>query len=222
MAAYDLEEQEQISQLKHWWEQYGNLVTWVLLAVAVAVVAYQGWNWYQRKQSLEASVVYGALQKAAAEKDIKKARDAAGELLEKYSGTAYAALGALVSAKVQVEGGDLKTARAQLAWAAGNAKTPELRDLARLRLAAVLLDDQAPEEALKQLEQAPTAPFAPRFAELRGDILAIQGKRAEARSAYQAALAQLDVQAKSADAPQNLRAMREVVQLKLESLGEGQ
>lgn len=222
MATYDLEEQEQISQIKHWWERYGNLVTWALVALATVVVGYQGWNWYQRKQSFEASVVYGAVQKAAVAKDVKKARDAAGELLEKYSGTAYAALGALVSAKAQVEGGDLKTARAQLTWAASNAKTPELRDLARLRLATVLLDDQAPDEALKQLGAEPTAPFAVRYAELRGDILAVQGKRGEAKSAYEAVLTKLEAQTGSGGGAQNPLALRAVIQLKLETLGEGQ
>ena len=67
MAAYDLEEQEQISQIKAWWDTYGNLVTGIALAAAVAAVGWQGWNWYQGKQSGEASVLYAAVQKAAAE-----------------------------------------------------------------------------------------------------------------------------------------------------------
>ena len=41
MAVYDLEEQEQISELKAWWAQYGNLV--VTLAV-VAALSSVGWQ----------------------------------------------------------------------------------------------------------------------------------------------------------------------------------
>ena len=118
MATYDLEEQEQISELKTWWKMYGNLVTAILLAVSAGVVGWQGWNWYQRKQAAEASVIYAAVQKGAMEADAKRARDAAGELTEKYPGTTYAAMAALTSARMQFDAGDLKTARAQLQWVA--------------------------------------------------------------------------------------------------------
>ena len=72
MAAFDLEEQEQISQIKGWWEQYGTLVTGLAVAVALASVGWQGWQWYQGKQSAEASALYGVLQKAASEKNAQK------------------------------------------------------------------------------------------------------------------------------------------------------
>ncbi len=77
-------------------------------------------------------------------------------------------------------------------WAAENARDPGLRDLARLRLAAVMLDEKAYDDAMKQLAAEPAAAFAPRFAELRGDILAAQGKTAEARNAYDLALTKFD------------------------------
>jgi hypothetical protein len=123
MATYDLEEQEQISELKTWWRMYGNLVTGVLLAVAIGVAGWQGWNYYQRKQAAEASAVYAAVQKAAAERDPKRAREAAGELIDKYPGTAYAAMAALTSARLQFDAGDLKTAKAQLQWVVDKAAT---------------------------------------------------------------------------------------------------
>ena len=80
MAAFDLEEQEQISQIKGWWEQFGTLVTGAAVAAALASVGWQGWQWYQGKQSAEASALYGVLQKAASEKNTQKAREAAGTL----------------------------------------------------------------------------------------------------------------------------------------------
>ena len=51
MAAYDLEEQEQLAEIKAWWKQHGNLLMNVLTAAALAVLAWQGWNWYQRSQA---------------------------------------------------------------------------------------------------------------------------------------------------------------------------
>ncbi len=218
MAVYDLEEQEQLDELKTWWKQYGNLVTALVVAAALGVVAWQAWNWWQRSQAAQAGAVYGALEQAVSARDAKKAREAAGELIDKYSSTTYAGLAALLSAKVQTETGDLKTAKLQFAWAAEHAKDRELRDLARLRLAAVLADEKSYDEALKQLTSEPAAPFAPRYAEQKGDILAAQGKTAEAKAAYDAALAKLDEAEKGA-ADQRRGAYREVLQIKRESLG---
>lgn len=217
MAAFDLEEQEQISQIKGWWEQYGKLVTALTIVAALASVAWQGWNWYVGKQSAEASALYDVIQQAAAERNAQKAREAAGTLIEKYSSTAYADLAALLSAKVQVEAGDLKNARVPLSWAAEKANDPALRGLAKLRLAAVLLDDKAYDEALAQLQSAPDESLAARYADLKGDILVAQGKPAEARAAYRAAVDALGTASKVEAAT-----LREIAQAKLDALGGAQ
>ena len=221
MAHYDLEEQEQIDTIKTWWKMYGNLVTAVLLAVSAGAVGWQAWNWYQRTQAAEASVIYAAVQKGAMERDPKRVREAAGELTEKYPGTAYAAMAALTSARMQFDAGDLKTARAQLQWVAEKARDRDLRDLGRLRLAHVLFDDKALDEALKLLADEPVPAFAARFGELKGDILVAQGKHAEAKAAYQAALAKQDAAEKDAGSQGGRETQyRDLLQLKLDSLGD--
>ncbi|MFZ2855090.1 MAG: tetratricopeptide repeat protein [Rhodocyclaceae bacterium] len=225
MATYDLEEQEQLAEMKAWWKQYGNLLVSLLTAASIGVIAWQGWNWYQRNQTAQASMIYSVLQKSALEKDSQRLKAASGELLEKFGGTTYAPLGALIAAKAMFDAGDAKTAKVQLTWVVEHGKD-ELRDLARLRLAAVLLDEKSYDEALKQLDGNIAAGFFVRFAESRGDVFGAQGKMAEARKAYQAALAKLDevdqtgkgknsLQDKQANAP-----YRETLQQKLDSLGE--
>ena len=209
MAAYDLEEQEQLAELKAWWKQYGNLVLGAIAAVLLVFAAWNGWRWYQRSQALEAAALYENLQTAARMSDGKAVRDAAGGILEKYAGTAYAPLAALVSAKVNYQAGDLKTARAQLQWAVDNARQEEVRAIARLRLAAVLMDDKAYDEAMKIVQAKPANGFDALFASMRGDILSAQGKRAEARTAYREAVE------KATDT-----AIRETLRLKLDALGE--
>ena len=63
--ALDLEEQEQLAELKAWWKQYGNLLINVATAAAVVFIAWFGWNWYQRSQAGQASTVYAVLLWAA-------------------------------------------------------------------------------------------------------------------------------------------------------------
>jgi len=215
MATYDLEEQEQISELKTWWRMYGNIVVAASLVVIIGVAGWQFWGRYQRSQAEQATVIYAAVQKAAAAHDAKKAREAAGELLEKFPGTTYAAMAALMSARLQFDAGDLASAKTQLQWVVDKASDTGLRDLARLRLAHVLFDDKAPDEALKLLEIPSDPAFVPRYAELKGDILATQAKKPEARAAYQAALAKLD----ALKAPREAN-YRELLQMKLDALGE--
>src|SRR5262245_6647302 len=210
MSAYDLEEQEQLAALKAWWKEHGGVVALSALLVAAAIAAWNGWGWYQRSQAAQAAALYETLQKAARANDLKATRDTAGTILENYPRSAYAPLAALVSAKVQFQAGDLKTARAQLQWVVERAKSDEIRSIAALRLANVLLDDKEPDAALKALEAKPHPSFEALYAAQRGDILASQKKREEARAAYRAALE------KAEPGP-----LREGLRLKLEALGAG-
>lgn len=213
MAVYDLEEQEQISELKAWWAQYGNFVVTLAVIAALASVGWQAWQWYQNRNAAEAGVLYYAVQQATEQQDAQKAREAAGRLISEHPGTASAQLGALMAGAMQFEKGDLDNARAQLEWAADQGADAALRDLARLRLAAVLLQRGELDAALARLQAAPGAAYKARFDDLRGDILAAQGKAAEARAAWQAAIDAL------APAGDEAATLREVVRVKMESLG---
>lgn len=213
MAVYDLEEQEQISEIKAWWEQYGKFVTAILLTAAMASVGWQGLKWYQNKQATEAGILFFAVQQAAEQADAARAREAAGQIIEKFPRTAYAEMGALLSASVQFAAGDSPNARAHLEWLANNGRDPLLKDLARLRLATILLNDGEHAAALTQLEHTPAASLRARFEDLRGDVHAVQGSYASARIAYQAALDALVVQ--GADAAAGLQ---DVIRTKLEAL----
>lgn len=225
MAVYDHEEQEQLDALKAWWREHGNKAVNLALAVAVVAAAASGWKWWQGKQGAEAAAIYGQLLNGAEKHDVKIVRDMAVELADKYAGTVYAGMGALVAARVQLDADDAKNAKAQLAWAAEHASDAALRDLARLRLAGLLLDDKSYDEALKLLDKAPQPSFVARYAEMKGDVMLAQGKKAEARTAYQAALDTLESDRKAAPAASDSPAAqreamyRELLQAKLESLG---
>jgi len=192
MAAYDLDEQEKLGDLKAWWTTYGNYVTAAITAVALVVVANQGWKWWTGKQANEASTLYFAVSDAAGKNDTAKLKDALAQLVEKYPGTGYAPRGALLAAKTAFAAGDLATAKTQLEWVVANSKEDELKSIARLRLAAVLVDQKQYDAALAALEGKHSEPFAGLFLDMKGDVFTLQGKAADAKAAYEAALAKLD------------------------------
>lgn len=208
--AYDLQEQEQLDELKAWWKDYGRLVLLGVALGAIVVAGFQGWRYYRQSQSLAAAALYEQLEQAERAGDRKKLRDIAGGVVAKYASTPYASFAALSAARASFDEGNLPDAKARLAWVVENARREELRDIARLRLAGVLLDEKGYEEALKLLETKPAESMTALYADLRGDILLAQGKHAEARNAYQLAL----------DRTEAGSAYRATVQLKLDSLGE--
>ena len=189
--AYDLEEQEQIDEFKAWWKTYGK---YVLLAVAVVLFTFfgiQGWRYYQHRQALMASTQYETLSQADA-KDLKLIRSISAELMDKFSGTAYAGRAALIVAKANYIANDSKSAKAQLDWARNNAQEEPIKAIAQLQLAAMQLEEKQYDEALKILAEKHDPGFDGLFADLKGDILAAQGKKTEAKAAYQDALSKLD------------------------------
>ena len=215
MAVYDLEEQEQIAQLKGWWAQYGNMIVTTALALSLGFAGWQLWNRYQNANAAEVSALYAELQQAVAADDAAQSREIAGRMIGKYGSTAQAQMGALLSAGVQFRGNDLDNARPHLEWAAEKGKDAVLRDLARLRLAAVLLHQGAATEALSRLQPVPEGPLRARFEDLRGDAFANQGRASEARAAWEAALGALG--SASGDAALH-STLRSTIRAKLESL----
>jgi predicted negative regulator of RcsB-dependent stress response len=192
MAAYDLEEQDKIDDLKAFWARWGNLISLVISAVAIAFIAVQGWRWWQNKQADEASVLYGAVTAAVRASDVAKARDAMSQLADRFASTGYAPRAALLYAKLAWDQGDKAGAKAQLQWVIDRAGEDELKQVARYRLAEALFDDKQHDQALATLDARHADSFAGLYADLRGDVLAAAGRVPEAKTAYQTALAKLD------------------------------
>lgn len=193
MASHlDLEEQEQLEQVKAFWKQYGNLITWLITLALLAFAGWTGWDWWQRDQAAKASAMFDALDDAARAGDAEKTGRVFGDLKERYPRTVYAAQAALLAAKVQLEKGQADAARASLSWAADSAGETEYRDIARLRLAGLQVDAKQYDEAAKTLDAVKTAELAALVADRRGDIALLGGKNELAKTEYQKAYAAMD------------------------------
>ncbi|WP_323118742.1 tetratricopeptide repeat protein [Burkholderia alba] len=204
------DEQESIESLKAWWAQWGNLTTWIAIAALVVAAGWNGWNYWQRRQAAEASVLYEQVQQAVASNDKAKVARVASDMEDKFGRTAYAEMTALAAAKSLYGSGDLAAAKAQLQWAIDHATDDDYKQIAKLRLATLLLDEKAYDTGLALLSGTPPEAFKALVADRRGDLLAAQGKSDDARTAYKLALDTLPKQDDSA---------RQLVQFKLDALG---
>jgi predicted negative regulator of RcsB-dependent stress response len=212
MAALDLQEQEQVDALRHWWQDNGK---WVVGAVVVAALAFAGfrfWQGYQAKQAEEAGALFAELGKQLATNDAKRVNDAASAVIDKYASSAYAPRAALVAAEVDLQTKDIEGARARLQWVLDHAKEEGLQSVARLKLAAILLDEKNYSAALQLVGSKHPESFDALYADMKGDILMAQGQADEARKSYKVAF----------DKSEQRSSYRNLIQMKLDALGGAQ
>ena len=207
--ALDLEEQEQIDELKAWWKQHGIFVIAVVATFVIGVSGWKAWQVWTQKQVGEASVLFERAMQATAGNDAKGVKDLTGQIMESHARSGYATPAAWLAGKTNFNAGDLKSAQAQYQYALDHAKDPGLEQLARLRLAVVLVDLKNQDEALKLLDKPHDAAFVSLYANLKGDILALKGQPQAARAAYKLALEKMDAQSP----------MKALVEIKLDGVG---
>ena len=205
--AFDLQEQEQIDDLKVVWQQWGRWVAALIACLALAYLGYTGWQLYQAKQVEASAVLYNNLESAA--QDQKAFKAAVSQIETGYPSSPYAGRAALLAAKSAIEHKNLAEARVQLNWAISHAKEPLIVTLAQLRLSQVLLDEKQYDAALTQLERPHDPAFDALYFDAKGDVFSLKGDKGGAADAYRSALAKL-----SGDAPG-----RDFIQIKLDALG---
>lgn len=188
MASHlDLEEQEQLAELKHFWQRWGNLISWVLVLLLGGYAAWTGWQTWSHRQAAQAAVLYDTIERAAAQADTAMLERAATDIEDKFPSTTYAHQSALLAARVLFEQGKGEAARKQLQWVIDHGSDEAFAALARLRLAGILIQDKALDDARKVLAAKVPADFEPLLADRLGDIDMLQDKPQEAIAHYQQA-----------------------------------
>lgn len=183
----DLEEQEQLDQLKHFWKQYGNLITWLLIVVLGCVAGWNFYQYWQRSQASQAAVMFDELGRAAAAGDSAKLDRVFGDMKERFGSTVYAQQAGLIAAKQYHSAKRIDSAVGALTWVADQSTDAGYQAIARLRLADILAEKKSTDEALKVLSGSFPVGFEALVADRKADILLIQGKNKEATAEYQKA-----------------------------------
>jgi predicted negative regulator of RcsB-dependent stress response len=205
----DLEEQEQLDQLKAFWNQYGNLISAALIVVFGTIAAYNGYNYWQRSQAAQASTLFDELDRAAKAGDATKTERAFNDMKDKFGGTTYAAQAGLLAARTLQDKGNADGAKAALTWVAGSAADDSYKSVAKLRLSALLLDAKNYDAAAQQLAGSFNKEFEPLVADRKGDIFMAQGKKPEAKTEYEKAYKTFEERSE----------YRRLVEVKLNALG---
>ena len=205
----DLEEQEQLADIKHFWSQYGNLISWVVIVVFGSIAAWNGWHYWQGTQAGQAATLYDEVERAAQAGETARVERAFSDMQDKFGRTTYAQQAGLLAAKTFEEKGKPEQAKAALAWVADRASDEGYQAVAHLRLATLLIEAKAYDEALKQLSGSFPREFEALAADRRGDVYKLQGKQEQARAEYTKAYKGMDEQAE----------YRRLIEVKLTALG---
>jgi predicted negative regulator of RcsB-dependent stress response len=189
----DLEEQEQIDQIKHFWKQYGNAITWVLIVV---LGAFAGWNFYQywqRNQASQAALLFDELEKTVQSADASRIDRVFADMKDRFASTAYAHQAGLLVAKQYVTLGQLEPAKAALTWVADKSSDAGYQAIAKLRLSAILIESKKFDDALGQLSGTFPAGFEALVDDRKGDVFVLKGDKVQAVAEYEKAYRLLDV-----------------------------
>lgn len=207
--ANNLDEQEQLDQFKYFWKQYGNIITWTLIAVLGAYAAWNGYQYWQRNQATQAAAMFDEVERSIASGDVAKVERALTDMNAKFGSSPYAQQAGLLAAKTFYEKGNLDASKKALATVAEKSSDVGYQAIAKLRLAGAQIEGKNYDDALKQLTGTFPKDFEPLAADRRGDVLALQGKPAEAKAEYVKAYKGLEERS----------GYRRLVEVKLNALG---
>lgn len=206
----NISEQQQVEEIKKWLHENGMQILAGLVIGLAAVFGWRAWDGHRHDTAQQASAAYTQMVGNYKAGKTDAALREGGEIVTKFGDTSYAAFSALLQAGIKLEMGDTTAAIAHLKWAVDNAKQAELKQLAMLRLARLLLVEKKLDEALQQAQAMDPSQYGGLRAELLGDIYRAKGDPEKARGAYQEALKTLG---------KGTEVLRDSIGMKLDAVG---
>ena len=208
-------DEEQLDGLKSFFKKYGSAM---LSGILIALIAFFGWEYWQKKALAENQVRTAKVQQLA--DDAKAAAGnptayaalvaASDKLVKEDPDSIHAIESQFIMARAAYDKGDYATAERELK----KVENSKLKDngvlqIVKLRLANTQLAQKKYDEALKTLEGVTEPAFKATAEEEKGDIYVAKNDIENAKKAYQAAW----------DSLLERKQDRQILQIKLESVG---
>jgi predicted negative regulator of RcsB-dependent stress response len=181
-------EQEQIEQLKAWVKQYGmTIIAGILMAVAILGI-WHYWERYRTNMLTHASSIYDEMLVLRSQNEGAETSVQAEKLISHYPRTPYAKMAALMLARDSVVNRNYPEAIKQLTWVVDNSSVPSIREIAKIRIARIYLEEKKPDDAFAILKKVDSKSFTGLVDEIKGDAYLLQNDPVKAKESYQLAI----------------------------------
>ncbi len=177
-------DQEQIQLLKSWWKSHGYRVLFVIIAVLLLGFGWRHWRMYSHNYLERTSTIYMQMLFAHEQNKVDEYKSFARQLISDYPGSVYSSLASLLLAKGAVDDGDFKAAEDNLRFIIKKSPAKILRQIARLRVAKLLIETQRYDAALQLLQRIDDRGYLADINEITADALEKLGRKEEARELY--------------------------------------
>ncbi|WP_343620136.1 YfgM family protein [Acinetobacter proteolyticus] len=210
-----LSDDEQLDQLKSFAKKYGSAM---ISGILIALIAFFGWEYWQKKNLAEAQNQTAKVQKLMDEAKAASGQpnafaslsEAADKIVKDDADSAQAIQTQFIMAKLAYDKQDYAAAEKALKKVeTSKVKDAGLLQIVKLRLADAQLAQSKYDDALKTLSSVTDPAFKATADELRGDIFVAKKDNVSARKAYQSAWDNL----------LERKQERQLLQIKLESVG---
>jgi len=184
-------EEEQLEQLKKWWENNQSSVIYGVIGALVISAGVNMWQKHKADSRNQASQLYTELLTSEAEEKNDSVEKLAEKLQAEHGSSTYAQYAELILVKQKVQSGDLEGAKTLLQNEIKKNNSPEFKHIFRLRLIQLMLATKQYEQGLQQIAEVDPAAregFASNYDELQGDLYLALDRVDEARNAYQSAM----------------------------------
>lgn len=206
---FDLEEQEQLDQLKHFWKSWGGFISAVVFIFIFSVAAWNMYGYWKNRQAVQASMLLELIKTSIASGDLSRVDQAFSEIKSKSPKTIQAAQAGLLVAKVNYDRGENDAAKSALLSVINNSSDVNQKVVANLRLINILFEEKKYDEAFENLSMSFSGAFDGLGKDRRADLMLMRENNKDAISDYLIAYQKYD---------DNL-GYRKLIEFKLNSLG---
>lgn len=178
-----IDEEQQVEQLKEWWKENSKLVILTFVLVVGGVFGWKFWQNAQLQKKMQLSQEYAQVL-SNVNGNTQEQQALVTKFVEQNSSSSYAIFALFKQANQALKANDFTNAVSYLEQAVNYSKDNYLKQVATLRLAEVLMDQQDYTRAEQQLMALTDKTFLAKKFLLLGHIAYIQGNNEQVKIHY--------------------------------------